>query len=423
MIPLIFNDPQIGQAYGSDPRLAYSQQLLQQGASGAPVRSWGEGLARALQAPIGGALQSNLAKGYQAQDQSYSQTMAKALQQIGTNPSAAVQTLGQNPNTSGQAFGLAVEQMKLGQKAKRPMNPAELKAAGLPDGTSAQVDAFGNIEVLHQATPATDVQRNYAAAGGDQKWGSIAAYQKYLAQAGANNTTVNMPPLENSFQHSLGEAEGGEIGSISANANTSRATLDQLSTVEALRSALQGAGTDVSALAPIKVKIGALAQGLGIDLSGVTGNAQDPTGAFQALQAVTNRLALSNIGTGKEGAIPANNFSEADRNFVVAMSPQIADTPEGFQAKATIQKRVGQRNLDKETLWNNGNYSTGPQGQPTESDYRRFKSDWAKYVAAHPLFSEQEKNNFMRLVKTGSAATGPGPIQPAISPTLPSGFQ
>lgn len=421
MNPLLFTNPAIGQAYQSDPRLAMAQGLLQQGSSSAPVRSPLEGLARALTAGVGGYQESRVAKGYQARDAGYQQTMAQALQQIGSNPSQAVQTLGANPDTAGQGFGLAVEQMKLGQKAKHPMNPAELKAAGLPDGTSAQVDAFGNIEVLHQATPATDVQRNYAADGGDAKWGSIAAYQKFLAQAGANNTTVNMPPLENSFQKSLGESEGGEIGGIAANANTSRATLDQLATVQALRSSLQTAGTDVSSLAPVKAKIGALAQGLGIDLSGITGNAQDPTGAFQALQAVTNRLALGNIGTGKDGAIPANNFTEADRNFVVAMSPQIADTPDGFQAKVVILQRVAQRNLDKEALWNSGHYSTGPQGQPTEADYRRFKADWARWVAARPLFSQQEKDNFSRLVKTGSAAGAPA-AGPTVTPNLPAGF-
>lgn len=244
-------------------------------------------------------------------------------------------------------------------------------------------------------------------------------WQLQLKRATANMTTLNMPPAEKAYNTALGQQEGGEIGGIASAGNTARATMDQLATVQALRQALQQTGNDVSALAPIKQKIGAYAQALSLDPNALPGFANgDAAGLYQALGAVTNRLALSNIGTGKEGAIPANNFSEADRNFVVAMSPQLNDTPEGFQAKVLIQQKVAQRNLDKEAMWNSGDYQ-----QLDEGAYRKFKADWAKYVADHPLFTKQERDNFSQLVRTGSATpqvAAPPKAQaaPAVVPSL-----
>jgi hypothetical protein len=247
-------------------------------------------------------------------------------------------------------------------------------------------------------------------------------------RATANNTTVNMPPAESSFQTALGKSEGGEVDSISGNAGTARAMNDQLAVANALRSQLQAAGTDTGKLLPIVTQISSIGQAIGVDTSRLGGQTPDATAAAQALDSITKKLALGNIGSGKEGSIPANNFTEADRNFVVGIAPNIADTPEGFGAKSLIQQRVNQRSLDKESMWNSGKYNSGPQGVPTEGDYRRFKKDWAEYVAKTPLFSAQEKQNFMQLVRTGNAGSPgqPGTSQsnaPIVTPQLPSGFQ
>lgn len=130
MTPLIFNDPQIGQSYYNDPRLAYSQQLLQQGSSVAPVQSWGEGLARALSAGVGGLLQSNINKGYQTREGGYEKSLAAAL----ANPDQMQSILSQNPDTAPEAFNFIKQQQLYKAKALQ-----DLYAKGLTVGQDGQV--------------------------------------------------------------------------------------------------------------------------------------------------------------------------------------------------------------------------------------------------------------------------------------------
>jgi hypothetical protein len=239
-------------------------------------------------------------------------------------------------------------------------------------------------------------------------------------RATANMTTINMPPAEKAYNTELGKQEGGEIGDIASAANNSRTMNDQLSVANALRQQLQAAGTDTSKLLPIVTQISSMGQALGVDTSKLGGQTPDTTAAVQALDSITKKLALGNIGSGKDSAMPANNFTEADRAFVVGIAPNISDNPEGFGAKSLIQQRVNQRNLDKESLWNSGKYD-----QLNEADYRRFKKDWADYVAKHPLFNEDEKKGFMNLVRGGSAAPTANPKAapaPQVIPSLPPGF-
>lgn len=76
----LFANPQLFQAYQNDPGMAYGQALMQQGASTAPVRSPLEGLARALQAGVGGYTQSKVRDKYDAQNESYRKGLTAALQ-------------------------------------------------------------------------------------------------------------------------------------------------------------------------------------------------------------------------------------------------------------------------------------------------------------------------------------------------------
>lgn len=397
----------------SDTLTGLGVGLLSQGPSNMPIPAFagaGQGLQYANQ------LNQQRRSAMQQQFQNQQSLRAANLQQ-------------QQFGLQTQGFGL--EQQKAQREAqqfKQQQDAIAQMTQGMDPATAAMVRAAPDAYIKNQLPAPTDVEKNYrmyvqqATAAGQQPM-DLAGYQKYLAQAGANNTTVNMPPAEKAYNTALGQQEGGEIGSISSSATTARNTNDQLAVANALRTQLQQAGTDTSRLLPIVTQISSMGQALGVDTSKLGGQTPDATAAAQALDSVTKKLALGNIGSGKDSAIPANNFSEADRNFVVGIAPNIADTPEGFGAKALITQRVNQRSLDKETLWNSGKYN-----QLDEGDYRKFKSDWAQYVAGHPLFSTQEKQNFMKLVRTGNSAPNiatspPTAAAPLISPQLPAGFQ
>lgn len=86
----VYANPSIGIQAFRDPRQAYAQALMVNGSSTAPVHSWGEALARALQAPLGGYMQAKTFQGYQQQDEAYRTKLAAALKS--PDPISAIQT-------------------------------------------------------------------------------------------------------------------------------------------------------------------------------------------------------------------------------------------------------------------------------------------------------------------------------------------
>lgn len=129
MVP-VYTNPYIQTARQSDPRLAYARALMQNGASTAPVQSWGEGLARALQGGLGGYFQGQSEREYKTRDDAYQTTMADALAKFGTDPDAAVAALGANPDTASTAFGYRMKLAETDAAAKAQL-VRELAGKGL----------------------------------------------------------------------------------------------------------------------------------------------------------------------------------------------------------------------------------------------------------------------------------------------------
>lgn len=75
--------PEIAQAFQNDPRTKLAQNLIEQGTANRPVATggWGvtDGLARAIQATLGGYMQGRQAKKYRGQEQEYQALIARAL--------------------------------------------------------------------------------------------------------------------------------------------------------------------------------------------------------------------------------------------------------------------------------------------------------------------------------------------------------
>lgn len=109
----LFANPQLFQAYQSDPRLGYAQALMQQGASAAPVRSPLEGLARAAQGAVGGFLAGRTRHDYQDQGEKYRKGLAAALQ---NGDVLAALTASDDPQ---------LQQMGLQAKLQQQLDPAK----------------------------------------------------------------------------------------------------------------------------------------------------------------------------------------------------------------------------------------------------------------------------------------------------------
>lgn len=215
------------------------------------------------------------------------------------------------------------------------------------------------------------------------------------------SVTTTMPPVEKEFDKALGKLAGEQAASITPSADKARASLDQFNALEKTLADMQAVGGDTGRLAPMVGDLTAYAQSVGIDPSsiGLPANA----GPYEQALAITNKLALANIGA-ESGGLPANNFTEADRKYITQIAPQISNVPEGIAAKIDMGKRVAKRNLDAEALWNSGRY------EQTQAGFRQYQKDWSAYVRANPLYTEQEKSTLRSL----SVSSGSGGAQTVI---------
>lgn len=257
----------------------------------------------------------------------------------------------------------------------------------------------------------TDVMKNYRASGGDAKWGDISRYQKFLAQAGANNTTVNMAPNESAYLTHFGGASGDAAGNLLY--KTVPAAQTELTNLDSLKAAvgqLQAAGGDVGKLAPLKQKTGELMQAFGLDPQAI-GLPAD-AGPAEAITAITNKLALGARSTADGQGMPGA-MSDADRAFLQNSVPNIADTPQGLALKIDIAERVAKRQTEAA-----GMLQKYPQ---TAEGFLSFQNDWIKYNQQHPVFGPDDAK---RAVKVMGAPLPTGvPASPVVVPSLPSTFQ
>ena len=151
-----------GQGFGPlavmqrDPRLAsryrYADALMQQGASTAPVSSPLEGLARALQAGVGGYLANSTETEAEGRSSAASKLLGEALSKYGTDPTGALQMLGENPDTADVASQSGLARALQKPEAETFGSPITERGA---DGNPIQV-RYGNRgarQVVEGAAP------------------------------------------------------------------------------------------------------------------------------------------------------------------------------------------------------------------------------------------------------------------------------
>ena len=207
---------------------------------------------------------------------------------------------------------------------------------------------------------------------------------------------LNLPPKESNFQDKYGGKLGEQAASIMTSAD--RAS-DQLATTQQMRNMVnewKSLGGSQGNLAELQARTAAWAQALNVDLSslGVPSNA----GPAQVIDALSRKMALGSIGG--EGGLPANNFSEADRNFIVDIQPRLKDTPTAMEAKLTMVERMARRSIEKQDMWLQ--YDAGGK------TYSQFLRDWTAYTRNNPLFTADEKSAITSAAKTTGGASASG---------------
>jgi hypothetical protein len=222
------------------------------------------------------------------------------------------------------------------------------------------------------------------------------------AQGGAGNspafvntrspaqTVVNLQG-NNEFWNQVGKGLGTGAVEVIQGGGKAAQQMQNISAARQMVELWKEAGGSQSLAAPLQAKFTALMQAAGFNPESL-GLPKD-AGPAQALDAITKTMALGKIGG--ENGLPANNFSEADRNYINDMQANIKDTPSGYEAKLLLAEKAAQRTLAAQSQLQSVLASVPPE-QAAQA-YAAWKAKWDQSVAMQPAFTPEEKARIKNL--------------------------
>lgn len=203
----------------------------------------------------------------------------------------------------------------------------------------------------------TDLQSNYNTAVQQGYKGSFMDYQTALKRAGANSTTVNMPPAERAYDTQVGGDYGklfSETQKAGRSALGTQGVLNRMETLVQDPSFYSGGAVAENVVLPFKQAIA----GLGGDPNSARG--------MEEFRGLSNKAALDGMG----GSL-GTGFSNADRDFITTQYPNLANTPEGNKMRIEGLRKIEQRKIDiakasREYAKRNGRIDAGFEAELTE---------------------------------------------------------
>jgi hypothetical protein len=186
---------------------------------------------------------------------------------------------------------------------------------------------------------------------------------------------------ENEEAKAAGKAAGERRATMFSSANGATNNLATLTRVQTLLDQV-----DQGKLAPGRMTISAWAKSLGVNDDFAKGLGLDPkkVGDAQALQAMTNELVLGKIGA---GGLPANNFSDADRQFLSDTLPRLGNDPRANKLLIEAARRVNQTNIQRAL-----DYQTWAEDPANKGkSFERFETEQAKRVSQMDRFGDLRK--------------------------------
>jgi len=331
-------------------------------------------------------------------------TQSQPLQIVAGQQPSQPQT---QPQAQPQGDGLAIS----------PRIQSLLQAVANPRLPAAQKDV---AKILLQreldASKLPDTVKKYMFARSQGYQGSLMDYETDLKKAGATAITNNMRG-ENAEAAAIGKAAGERAAETMKTAGAATKSLANVSRIEALLNQVsQGK------LEPARMTVSAWAKSLGLnnDAAEVLGLDPKGVGSAQALQALINESVVGKIGS---GGFPANNFSDADREFLVGIFPQLGNDPRANKILIETAKRVYQTDREKGRAW----LAFRRNPNTRDRSFDDFEMEWADKVAKEDRFGDlrrkaQEIIGSSRAVRdtvSSPAARPPGSPQTPHSSNLP----
>ncbi len=224
----------------------------------------------------------------------------------------------------------------------RNMSPEEARAAGYPAGTVVQVNT------------ATGEHKLPAKAGVDLK----------IEQTVERTEEVELAKDRAKRQIQTGDA--------------ARAAASRLNQIARMREVTQGLRTGAGATADMTV--GKIAQMFGMSdetLKALGYPDRNQVAKAEMMQAFSGKMLSETLGSGE---FPANNFSNADRDFLMSQYPNISNTPVGNAVALRALEMDAQRNIEKQRAWREYKNSNGG----SKASFDDFEDRWSRHIEANP---------------------------------------
>lgn len=207
--------------------------------------------------------------------------------------------------------------------------------------------------------------------------GTLLDLEKELRAAGKTEITLDQK-AETAEAKAAGEAAGKRRAEMFAAAGSAGKTLTNLSRMEGLLGQLEQ-----GKLSPAKLNVSAWAKSFGLNDEVAARLGFDPKGAAsaQALQSLVAESVLSKIGS---GGLPANNFSDADREFLVSIFPRIANEPGANKILIEGARRMVQLDIERAKAFQA--FKRDPANKAR--GFEDFELEWANKMSNRDLFGD-----------------------------------
>lgn len=195
---------------------------------------------------------------------------------------------------------------------------------------------------------------------------------------------------------SAGKAAGERRAGMFAAANSATNNLATLTRVGTLLDQVQQ-----GKLEPGRMSVSAWAKSLGVNDDFAKGLGLDPksVGTSQAVQAMTNELVLGKIGA---GGLPANNFSDADRQFLTDTLPKLGNDPRANKILIEAARRVHQGSIQRAL-----DYQAWKEDPTNRTrSFEDFELGRARQISQMDRFGDLRKQAETLVPSEGAAASG-----------------
>lgn len=227
--------------------------------------------------------------------------------------------------------------------------------------------------------------------------GTILDLEMQMRSASKPQITVDQRG-ESEEAKAAGAAAGKRRGAMFDAANSATNDLAKLARIETLLKQV-----DQGKLEPARMTISAWAKSFGVNDDFAKSIGLDPkkVGDTQAVQSLVNELVIGKIGP---GGFPANNFSEADRQFLTDIFMKLGNDPRANRILIEAARRTYQANVQRALDYQA--WKEDPENK--DKSFEKFESYYAKKASQMDRFGDlrREAESIINTPATSGNAGG-----------------